>query len=177
MRRVVVICLLLAAAPPASAHAAAPSLYGLQVSNGSTPFAGDGRLLTTVSPNGDGFRDAAHVRFRLAVPAKVALAVVQTDTVTSDPEASSANVIARIPARAFARGWNELLWTPRRDTPPRTYVLQLTVTTSGGRRVYGVARPKGPVVRIQGIEAGFLDASYAPGQEAAVVVATDARRL
>ena len=31
-----------------------PALHDLSVSNGSRPFAGDGRLLTTVSPNGDG---------------------------------------------------------------------------------------------------------------------------
>jgi hypothetical protein len=177
VRRVVLICVVLAAAAPAAARAAAPSLYGLQVANGSTPFAGDNRLLTTVSPNGDGFRDAAHVRFRLDAPAKVALEVVQTDTVTSDPEASSSHVLVRLPTRALRRGWNELVWTPKRNTPPRTYVLQLTVTGNGARRVYGATPPKGPVVRIQGIEAGFLDPSYAPGQEAALVVATDARRL
>jgi hypothetical protein len=175
VRRVVVVIVLLAAAWPGTARAAGPQLYGLQVSNGSTPFAGDNRLLTTVSPNGDGFRDAVHIRFRLSFPTRVALAVVQTDTVTSDPEASSANVIVRVPARRFPSGWNELTWAPRRDTPPRTYVLRLTSTGRGGTRVYGPGRA--PVVRVQGIEAGFLEPSYAPGQEAAVVVATDARRL
>ena len=36
-------------------------LHDLRVTNGSQPFAGDNRLLTTVSPNGDGFRDRAIV--------------------------------------------------------------------------------------------------------------------
>ena len=36
-----------------------PQLLGLRVDNGSTPFAGDSALLTTVSPNDDGFRDEA----------------------------------------------------------------------------------------------------------------------
>jgi hypothetical protein len=178
MRRVVLLIVLLAAVAPSTASAAAPSLYGLQVSNGSTPFAGDNISLTTVSPNGDGFRDAVHIRFRLFVPARVALAVVQTDTVTSDPESTTPNVIARLPAGRLRRGWNELVWRPARGTPPRTYVLQLTVSNGSGRRVYGAStQPRAPVVRIQGIDAGFLDPSYAPGQEAAVVVATDARRL
>jgi hypothetical protein len=35
-----------------------PALHGLHVTNGSTPYAGDRRLLATVSPNGDGLRDA-----------------------------------------------------------------------------------------------------------------------
>jgi hypothetical protein len=51
------------------------------------------------------------------------------------------------------------------------------VSDAGGRRVYGVGRPHGPVVRIQGIDAGFLKPSYAPGESAAVTVATDAKAL
>src|SRR3954462_10609300 len=112
MRRVVAICLLLAAAPPASAHAAAPSLYGLQLTNGSTPFLGDGRLLTTVSPNGDGFRDAAHASFRLTAPARVSAVVSQTDSASSDPEVAATRVVARIPARLLARGAQQIVWTP-----------------------------------------------------------------
>ena len=34
-----------------------PKLYGLHADNGNTPFAGDNALLTTISPNGDGFRE------------------------------------------------------------------------------------------------------------------------
>ena len=71
---------------------------------------------TTVSPNGDGFRDAAHVQFRLAAPARVALTVIQTDTAKSDPEASAANVVQRLRPRAFAPGAHELVWTPRRES-------------------------------------------------------------
>jgi N,N-dimethylformamidase beta subunit-like protein len=179
LRAAVLLSLLAAAiaAAPAATRLEAPRLYGLQVTNGSPPFLGDGPLLTTVSPNGDGFRDAAHVRFRLAAPARVSLAVVQTDTAVSDPEAAAARVAARIPARELPAGQDELVWKPAHGTPPRTYVLQLTVSGPGGRRVYGAARPYGPVVRVQGIDAGFPEASYAPGQEAAVEVATDARTL
>ena len=56
--------------------------------------------------------------------------------------------------------------------------LDLIEVNKGGRRVYGIGRPgarvHGPVVRVQGIDAGFLEPSYAPGQEAAVMVSTDA---
>ncbi|MDX6511881.1 MAG: hypothetical protein QOE36_1385, partial [Gaiellaceae bacterium] len=43
----------------------APQLSAVSVSSGSVPFAGDRRLLTTVTPNRDGFRDRAVVSFRL----------------------------------------------------------------------------------------------------------------
>jgi hypothetical protein len=88
----------------AAARPEAPRLLGLQVTNGSTAFLGDNGLLTTVSPNGDGFRDAAHVSFRVTAPARISLAVVQTDTAVSDPEAAAVHVIARIPARGFPKG-------------------------------------------------------------------------
>src|SRR4051794_4971656 len=149
MSRAALPLLLLAAAvatAPAAARPEAPRLLGLKVTNGSTPFLGDNGLLTTVSPNGDGFRDAVHLSFRLTAPARISLAVVQTDTAVSDPEAAATHVIARIPVRAFPKGAGELVWQPAGGTPPRTYVLQLTVRGPGGRRVYGVGNPHGPVV-------------------------------
>jgi hypothetical protein len=54
MRRLTALplaALLLAGAASAAARPAAPRLVGVHVSNGSTPFQGDGTLLTTVSPN------------------------------------------------------------------------------------------------------------------------------
>ena len=182
MRRVAPLALAAAAllTAPAAAEAAAPRLLDLHVTNGATPFRGDGRMLTTVSPNGDGFRDAAHVFFRLAAPARVGLDVVQTDTVGSDPEGSSATTLLRIAARLLPRGPHELVWAPGRNTMPRTYVLSLTVSGPGGSRVYGATPDgptRGPVVRVQGIEAGFTKPSYAPGEAATVRVATDATTL
>ena len=73
--RAALFALLIAAVVPAAApagHSApVPHLLDLRVGNGSTSFAGDRRLLTTVSPNGDRFRDKAIVRFRLDAPATV----------------------------------------------------------------------------------------------------------
>src|SRR4051812_49403278 len=58
-----------------------PRLLGLRISNGGTPFAGDTPLLATVSPNGDGFRDRAFIRFKLDRAATVEARIVATDEV------------------------------------------------------------------------------------------------
>ena len=58
-----------------------PPLLDVRVTNGSAPYLGDRRLLTTVSPNRDGFRDEAVVHFRLLRPAAVRLEVVATNMV------------------------------------------------------------------------------------------------
>ena len=48
---------LVLAAALAVAAPAPPQLTEVRISNGDTPFAGDHALLTTVTPNGDAFRD------------------------------------------------------------------------------------------------------------------------
>jgi len=157
-----------------------PALYQLAVANGSAPFAGDRRLLTTISPNGDGFRDAAVVRFRLTRPAHVQMQAVRTDTVRLGRPAATA-VWTR--SSTLSAGPHVLEWRPATSTPPRTYILRLTLrNVRGGKaRVYGVYAARGrvnaPVVRVQGVEAGFAEASYAPGETAEVTISTDALGL
>ena len=153
----------------------APKLGGLRVANGSTPFAGDNSLLTTVSPNGDGFRDVANVRFNLREAATVTMEVTRT---VKAPH-SLITVIER-----FGRGRHVLTWAPSYNVNPRTYLLRLTaVDPAGNRIVYGAPNafvgryPRAPVVRIQGIDAGFTRPSYAPGQLAIIHVATDEQRM
>jgi hypothetical protein len=161
-----------------AAPGGAPRLDGLAVANGATPFAGDGRLLATVSPNGDGFRDAASVRFRLDRPAVVKLEAIRTDTIRPGrpPVAAIWSVRRRLRA-----GPHVLVWRPARTTPARTYVLRLTATDRLGRtRVIDNTRPGrriAPVVRVQTIDAGFTRRSYAPGDLAELAIATDARSL
>ncbi|MHB8469737.1 MAG: N,N-dimethylformamidase beta subunit family domain-containing protein [Gaiellaceae bacterium] len=180
---VVAVALLAVCASASAAPAAqAPLLTGLRVTNGSTPFRGDAALLTTVSPNGDGFRDAAHVRFTLSAPATIELDVVRTDSVSVDPEQPASRVVQRFAPRSFSKGSGELIWRPAATTPPRTYALELIVTgRNGATRVYAPGQPDGPrrapIVRVQGIDAGFPLASYAPGQPADLTVATDASAL
>jgi hypothetical protein len=164
---------LLASAAVAAA-APGPRLVDLRVSDGSVPFAGDRRLLTTVSPNGDGFRDAAIVHFRLTRAAKVKLDVVATAMVRAGETGTQ---VVWTTAHAFSAGPGQLVWRPARSTQPRTYILRVGVNG----RVYGAYGPGGrqnaPVVRVQGIDAAFTQRSYAPGQTAELRLATDARSL
>src|SRR5438128_7650178 len=167
--------LLLAAALAASP--AAPQLVGLHVSDGSRPFAGDRPLLSTVSPNGDGFRDRAIVSFRLTRPATVRLDVVATEAV-GKPGAA----VIWSARRSFEAGPGSFAWKPAASTQPRTYILRLTVRDAAGRtHVYGAYAPRGrqdaPVVRVQAIDAAFTRRSYAPGETAELRLATDARSL
>jgi hypothetical protein len=169
------------AAPAERTPSQAPRLLGLRVGNGSRPFAGDRRLLTTVSPNGDGFRDAAIVHFRLTAAATVEVVAVETDQIRRGTPSTKVIWSKRV---RLSAGPHRLVWRPDRGTPERTYILRLTVTgRSGRRRVYGAYRPgphmrvDAPVVRVQGIEAAFRRHSYAPGEQADVSVSSDARSL
>jgi hypothetical protein len=182
--RAALVALLIAAAVPAAAPAGrsapVPRLLDLRVGNGSTPFAGDRRLLTTVSPNGDLFRDKAIVRFRLDDAATVQLDVLQTLNVKR-----SQNVVRTILTQSysFEAGRHRLAWIPARTVPNGTYVLELTVVDPQGRkRVYndfplaGQVQVRAPVVRIQRVGVS-MGPRYMPGQTAVVRIATDARRL
>jgi len=147
-------------------------LHDLRVSNGSQPFAGDNRLLTTVSPNGDGLRDRAIVSFRLERASTVRMDVLRTDTL--HPGRATKTIWST--SRRFRAGRRTLVWKPAANTEPRTYVLRLTV---GGRAYMNLPGKKrrAPVVRIQGIEATFPRRSYAPGEEADLRISTDAPSL
>ena len=160
-------------------RAGAPHLLELRVSNGSAPFTGDRRLLTTVSPNGDGFRDRALVSFRLDRAAQVRMDAVRTETIR---ENRAPSVVVWSHTWSLAAGAHRLAWRPARSLAPRTYILRLTVRDAAGRlRMYGNYRPwrgqqvDAPVVRVQGIELGFLRRSYAPGEFASLAIATDAK--
>jgi len=148
-----------------------PQLIDLRIDNGSTPFAGDSPLLTTISPNEDGFRDVAEVHFRLKAPAVVTMDVTRTVKVPQ---------VVYTLTESFGAGAQTMIWTPAPNLNPRTYLIRMTVVNKAGRRtVYGspnafVGRHlRGPVVRLQGIDAGFARPNYAPGQLAALHIATD----
>jgi hypothetical protein len=164
-------------APARGALAAGPVLRDLRVSNGAAPYAGDGRLLTTVTPRRGG---RALVRFRLDRAAVVVMEAVRTDTLR--PGRPRGAVLWRTRHRLSA-GSHELAWRPGPDVQPRTYVLRLTVTDpgSGRRRVYGNHGPRGrvtgPVARVQGVGVALTKPSYRPGEPTDLVVACDARQL
>ena len=154
------------------AASGAPTIHELSVSNGSRPFAGDNRLLTTVSPNGDGLRDRAIVRFGIDRRAAVRLDVLRTDTL--HPGRATKTIWST--TRRFRAGRHQIVWRPARETEPRTYVLRLQV----GRRVYmnlPGRRRRAPVVRVQGLEASFPKRSYAPGEQADLLISADTASL
>ena len=172
------LLLILAAAGSAPAAPGPPRLLYLTVSNGGTPFAGDTPRLTTVSPNHDGFRDRAVIRFSLDRPALVELQVVATNTA-----GQAARRVWRT-SRQLGRGRSTIVWTPAASTPARTYLVRFVLTgRDGARRVYGFEPPRphaqtsGAVVRVQGVEAGFLQRSYPLGGEAIASISTDARSV
>src|SRR5215218_4395975 len=165
-------------AASAPAQPGPPHLLGLRISNGGTPFAGDTPWLATVSPNGDGFRDRALIRFKLDRPATVEIRAVAT------AEAERPAKTTWKARRQLAAGPHVIAWGPKRSTPSRTYLLRFVVAGSNGaRRVYGFEAPRrkeltsGLVVHVQGVEAGFLARSYPVRGEATVAIASDARRV
>ena len=175
MRRLALVALaafLVAGVAQAESHKPlAPQLLDLRIDNDSTPFAGDSSLLATVSPNGDGFRDVARIHFRLKTRATVTMDVTRTVKVPQ---------VVYTLTESFDAGAHTMTWAPLENQNPRTYLVRMTVEDTNGRRtVYGAPnafvgrRPRGPVVRIQGIDAGFARPNYAPGQVAALHIATD----
>jgi N,N-dimethylformamidase beta subunit-like, C-terminal len=148
-----------------------PQLLDLRADNGSTPFVGDGPLLTTVSPNGDGFRDHADIDFDLGEPATVTMDVTRTLKVPK--------TIYTLTEK-LTRGLHTLTWAPPANLNPRTYLIRLTtVDRAGNELTYGAPNafvgrePRGIVVRLQGIDASFNKPSYLPGENAQIRVATD----
>lgn len=161
---------------PVLVDATAPVLAKLRVANGGRPFAGDGRLLTTVSPDGDGFRDSVAVLFDLSERATVHVQAFRTRKTLE--EAVWGTTMEAGPGPA------SVTWVPAEGMPARTYLLRIAVTDRlGNRRVYGGDRRHfpyilpAPAVRVLGVEAAFEARSYAPGQHAMLGVETDARSL
>jgi hypothetical protein len=148
-----------------------PALTSFRTSNGGEPYAGDGPMLTTLSPD-DGTRTTATIAFTLSEQATLSFVVEYTDR--------TRHIVANQTA-AFGPGRNSLTWTPALTIAPRTYLLELSATDlSGNSRTYGAESPYtrryflAPVVRVIGIDANFLQPSYAPGENALLRVRTDA---
>jgi len=149
----------------------APQLVDLHADNGSTRFTGDGPLLTTISPNGDGFRDHVDVDFALKESATVTMEVTRTVKLPK--------VIYTVTQR-LGRGAHTMTWLPSPNLNPRTYLIRFTtVDQTGNLGTYGAPnafvgrQPRGVVVRLQGIDAAFNKPSYAPGELARIRISTD----
>ena len=168
----------LPAAHPRIARSAVngPVLSDLRVGNGSSPFAGDGALLTTISPNGDGFRDTAIVRFSVDRAARLTLLVYQARI--------GLGPLVGMRVVQVAPGPGSVVWAPPASTPPGSYILRLVLVDRSGRRStygwdepYPTGYPRGPAVHVQGVDAATGQQGYGPGQLAAVHIATDAKQL
>jgi hypothetical protein len=154
----------------------------ISVHNGAAPFAGDGPLLTTVSPGGVRGRDRAIVGFRLGRPAGVRLDVVDKNAFVRDLRGAVSPALTVATQQAtLGPGAHELEWAPPLGQPPATYTFVLTVTDSTGTRtVFGRRGPQhpklapGPVARVLGLDAAFAMRSYQPGDQATLVLAADA---
>ena len=131
----------------------------LELGNGAHPFYGDRPDLTTISPNGDGYRDSARIRYQASSAGDVSLEVDRAD------RKGEVFVKHGIPVPV---GVSSFTWAPAGSTPPGTYIV----------RVFGRGAPtESAVVRIQGVDAAMGSAGYAQGQEAHVAVSTDAPSL
>ena len=149
----------------------APIISKLRIVGGGVPYAGDGPLLATITPNGDGLRDHATIRFTLSEAASVVITAETTTNATHPVFEARFNLAA---------GPSSYDWLPPPTLGPRTYLIRISATDdAGNRRSLGrltasSTSERGPVVRIQGVDAAFTRTSAAPGARAVLHVATDA---
>jgi hypothetical protein len=136
-------------------------LSALHLANGGARYAGDNRLLTTISPNGDGYRDRARIGFRLSARATVQLVVAGVGV------QRKRLYVRRL---SLTAGSHALVWAPTAVTP-RTYVVTLAVVHA--------ARPSAlrGVVRVLGTEAAADHESYTPDHVGVLRVASDEPEL
>ena len=148
-----------------------PKALALSVRGSKLRFAGDRPMFVTIAPGVAG-RDVATVRFGLD-----RRALVQLDAVLMGIGTGSVVWTRQATLRP---GVHEIAWQPATDTPVGSYVMRLTLSKDGRRRVYGEKRPHtperatAPVVHLLGVEAAFTRRSYVPTEPMDLLVRTDA---
>jgi hypothetical protein len=161
MRRRTPVLLLAASAvllahPAVFAHSADLSLV-VRVDNGDAAFLGDGPALVTVSPNGDGYRDAVFIRYRVGDDALV----------TFEPSRHGAVLHPLASPLRVSAGDHVFRWAPPIRPVPAAYFLRVRTRASAST----------VVVHVQGVDAAAGRASYHPGDTLRLAVSTDARGL
>ena len=154
------------------------------------PFAGDGPLLTTVTPGGLPGRESATLELALSRRAHVVVDVVDRNApglhagAAEGVTAGSAASLETLLDRQLGRGVHTVTWTPDAGTPPATYSLVVTASDARGDRVVlGAASPAhphlpaAPVVRVLGLDAVFAKRGYRPGEQAQLLLAASARTV
>jgi hypothetical protein len=135
-----------------------PQLSDLRLSNGTARYAGDTARLTTISPNGDGYRESARIAFRLSGRATIQIVVAGVGVHH-----------VRLYVRRFrlGAGRHAVSWAPGPDVAPRTYAVRLSVVKAARRSSLS------GVVRVLGIDAIPNRESYAPDRAATIRIASD----
>lgn len=141
---------------PSAGRGAEPWLR-VSVESGGTPFRGDGPTLVTVSPNGDGYRDAVLVHYRVRRDSFVRFQIARHGAAT--------RALAR--SRQVAVGDHVLRWAPPSRPLPASYLLRVSV---GGSTAT-------VVVHVQGLDAAASRSTYRAGESARIALSTDARAL
>lgn len=160
----------------ASKHdSVAPAITDLQVSNGGRPWKGDKALFTTISPNGDGLRDRAAIRFKLSESATVTLVMARTRRYATPIYSAEYKLGA---------GSNTLYWEPETPLEPNSYLVQLYAVDDDGNHsklapnsILEWDEHPSAVVRVMGVDAGFTRASYGADEKAAINIEADASSL
>jgi hypothetical protein len=180
---------LLALAVPARLRAALGGgeiTRAIAVVNNTVPFAGDGPLLTTLSPGGLRGRDSAVVQLHLPRRATVRLDVVDRNapgenSLVTEKQGTTTHAAVHTQEVVLDAGAHDLVWSPPPGQAPGTYTLAVSATDRlGTRRISGGRGPKypnlrqGPVVRVLGLDAAFVHSSHLPGDQATLAISADA---
>ena len=151
-----------------------PRALALAVRGAALRFKGDRPMYVTIAPGVPG-RDVATVLFSLDRKALVQVDAVRMGIRTAD--------VAWSRQATLRPGAHEVTWRPAPDTPVGSYVMRLTLSKDGRRRVYGGKRPHtpdratAPVVHLLGVEAAFTRRSYLPTEPMDLRLRTDAPSL
>ena len=140
----------------ASCVQSAESSLLVRVDNAGTPFLRDSPVLVTVSPNGDGYRDAVVIRYSVTADSWVRFDVARRGAVNHS-----------FWSQKVAVGEHVYRWSPPARPAPAAYFVHVS-TEHASRTV---------VVHVQGIDAAAGRAAYRPGDIARLTVSTDARGL
>src|SRR5881227_3661759 len=105
----------IALALSASCAQSGPLALTVRADNGASPFKGDGAALVTVSPNGDGFREAAVIHYRLAADSLVRFDVVRHGAVARSLDS----------AQRVSAGDHVYRFTPPARPVPAAYLIHV----------------------------------------------------
>jgi hypothetical protein len=152
-------------------------LSPVRLETSAAGFAGDNERLATVSPIAS--RKRVQLHFSLERPADVSIDLLRTGQgVASEQPVNSGAVGLTSRQLTLSAGKHTIDWEPAPTLAPRTYVLSVSARERRPRGRAGLpSTPRRVVVRLLGVDAAFTKRSAAAGEQASLVVRTDARSL